>query len=65
MRTPEQGHTKKCLARALICIVENSRDEDGQTDIGFHLDMQRSLIPAAFDLYDGLLDCICPPWTQP
>jgi len=39
-RTAEQGHTKKCMARALICAIENLRDDENLSDIGFALEVQ-------------------------
>ena len=63
-RTAEQGHTKKCMARALICAIENLRDDENLSDIGFALEVQdgTNLRSIALDYYDGLLDCICPPF---
>ncbi len=59
-RTPEEGHTKRCLARALICAIENARDYELMTDIGFRIAAQGdSFLQDALSYYDGLIDCIC------
>lgn len=59
-RTPEQGHTKKCLASAMISYVQNLRDDENLTDIGFQLTAQDGVVHPAYDyLADGLQGCIC------
>ncbi len=35
MRTPEQGHTKRCMANAMISAIENARDAEGFSDFDF------------------------------
>jgi hypothetical protein len=62
MRTPEQGHTKRCLAAAMICAVENARD-DGITDLEFRLWAQENRALTWADLYldEGTATCTCPP----
>lgn len=34
-RTPEEGHTKKCLAQAMITVIENWRDASDISDTDF------------------------------
>lgn len=61
------GHTRKCLARAIICAVENARDIEGgsaeQADLdhSFRLTAQAGFLATADDyLREGSLDCSCP-----
>ena len=60
-RTAEQGHTKACLAAAVICAVENLRD-DSESDITFRLDLQNNMPLVWADIYleEGTATCICP-----
>lgn len=61
MRTPEQGHTKKCLAASLICVIQNERDDEHISDVGFVLDAQDNFLYLAFEyLNEGTKTCICP-----
>jgi hypothetical protein len=69
VRTLEQGHTKKCLAAAMICVIENMRDDQNYTDTGFAIDANANMIyHTAFEyLMDGTKNCTCPdgsPETQ-
>jgi hypothetical protein len=63
MRTPEQGHTKACLAKTMIAVIENMRDDPNYTDVGYAIDAGGTYIyHLAFDyLQDGTANCICPP----
>ena len=60
-RTPEQGHTKQCLAKALITSIENWRDADIY-DHEFRSFAQWNEWLAEADewLASGLTECICP-----
>ena len=60
-RTPEQGHTKHCLAKALIDSIENWRDADID-DHEFRTSAQRNdwLADADEWLAIGMTVCICP-----
>ncbi|SRR6266704_643840 len=62
-RTPEEGHTKACLARAMVSAVQNMRDADYLTDHDFRIAAQNNdaLVWADSYLADGLCDCVCPP----
>jgi len=59
-RTPEQGHTKRCLAKALITSIENWRD--AYDDHDFRIAAQRNywLDDADEWLAVGMTECICP-----
>ena len=54
-------HTKKCLAHAIICAVENLRDASGMTDLDFRLYMQDGEALGQADMYleTGTTTCIC------
>lgn len=61
---PEHLHSQRCLAHALICAVENIRDERGQSAHDFRLRMQdgEALTQADDYLATGLVDCQCHSW---
>lgn len=61
-RTPEQGHTKKCAAHALINAVENVRDLEYMTDADFRLAMRDGTFAEWADEYlaSGTVTCLCP-----
>jgi hypothetical protein len=71
-RTPEQGHTARCLAKALIAAIENYRDDvvgDAErmgkpwiADYDFRLRAQENGFLWVADGYleEGLTECICP-----
>lgn len=61
-RTPEQGHTKRCLAKAMITSIENWRDAEGINDHDFRSFAQRNWNLAEADewLTSGMTECICP-----
>ena len=61
-RTPEEGHSRKCLAKAMIAAIENLRDSS-TSDIEFRIDSQNNtaLIWADSYLANGDTECICPP----
>jgi len=62
-RPAELPHTKKCLAESLICVIENERDDEHISDIGFILDAQDNFLSLALEyLNDGTKTCLCPPW---
>lgn len=69
VRPAEWLHERRCLARALICAVENLRDDYSRgSDLGFRVDLQDNypLVVADEYLRDGLLDCTCSaPWPCP
>lgn len=61
-RTPEQGHTRRCLAKALIAAVENLRDTDAMTDLDFRVQVQEGVPLQWADMYlnEGITECLCP-----
>lgn len=64
-RTPEEGHTAACLAKAIIAAVENVRDANADMDGGdryFRLSAQDNYFLVIADEYlaDGMTECICP-----
>jgi hypothetical protein len=57
----EEGHTKACLASAIIAAVENWRDDEDVTDFGFALEAQSNFLHTATEYLDSeLADCLCP-----
>jgi len=60
-RTPEQGHTKECLAKAMIVAIENLRD-DAVSDVEFRVGLQEGLPLDWADQYlrEGVTVCLCP-----
>lgn len=62
-RTPEQGHTKACLAKALTTVLENWRDDSSVTDLDFRLHLQNNGPLDEVDSYlrAGITECVCPP----
>jgi hypothetical protein len=57
----DELHSRRCLAEAIISAVQNLRDEAGQDDHGFRIEMQgNGALPLA-DLYlnTGLQTCTC------
>ena len=68
-RTPEQGHTAACLAKAVIVAVENLRDsaqDGGHADYEFRLAVQRNDMLDEADSYlaEGITECLCPMVTH-
>ena len=61
--TVEEGHSRPCLASAMIAAVENYRDAEGITDHDFRLWAQDNGVLETADGYlsDELSDCKCPP----
>lgn len=60
-RSLEMGHTKQCLAASMIAYIQNIRDDEGLSDVGFQLVAQDGIVHPAYDyLADGLMNCICP-----
>ena len=61
-RTAEQGHTKKCLASAMISAVQNLRDDEGETDFDFRIAAQDNYFLTLADDYleTRIQSCICP-----
>lgn len=53
-------HTKECLAYAIICAVENLRDEEGMTDLDFRLRIQDN---TALTDADGYLEDTSPAFS--
>lgn len=67
VRPPEWLHEKRCLAAALIAAIENLRDNEAFTDLGFRLQMQdnHGLTEADDYLNSGTVTCICTaPWPE-
>lgn len=70
-RTPEQGHTAQCMAKAMIAAIENLRDstildcsrQGMGTETSFRLALQDNTPLAWADSYlvNGDTECICPP----
>jgi len=60
-RTPEQGHTKACLAKAMIVAIENLRDDE-TTDVEFRVMVQANTALEWADMYleQGMTVCLCP-----
>lgn len=60
-RTPEEGHTRQCQAKALIAAIENLRD-GVDSDFDFRTAVQRNEMLSEADTYltEGLTECICP-----
>lgn len=65
-RTAEQGHTKRCLARTMISVLENMRDDVHYSDIGFAIDANGTYVyQLSFSyLADGTSNCLCPEWNE-
>lgn len=63
MRTPEEGHTKQCLAAAMIAVIQDARDDEHTGDVGFRLLAQSNAPLYMADKYlaDGTATCTCPP----
>ena len=60
-RTAEQGHTKKCLASAMISAIQNLRDMEFGTDFDFRIAAQDNILYLADEyLATGTQSCICP-----
>ena len=69
-RTPEQGHTAPCMAKALISAIENARDlavneahgKDGTAQYDFRSMVQDNVPLTWADSYlaEGIAECICP-----
>lgn len=56
----EWQHHKRCLAYAVLCVVENLRDSNVNT-FEFKLAVAGGVVaPAEEYLADGLVDCQCP-----
>jgi hypothetical protein len=69
-RTPEQGHTKACLAAAMIAAIENLRDSCGssigdedEADHFFRINVQDNIPLQWADMYleSGTSQCLCDP----
>ena len=58
---PNLMHTKRCLAAAMICAIENERDYDLTRDLDFRIAMQdnHALTLADSYLLDGTKTCEC------
>lgn len=69
-RTPEQGHTAPCMAKALISAIENARDlaiseahgneDTAQYDFRSMAQDNVPLLWADTYLAEGVAECICP-----
>lgn len=67
VRPAEWLHEKHCLARAMICAVENLRDDEGEGDMTFRLAMQDGFALDEADSYlrTGTVECVCSaPWPE-
>jgi len=62
-RTPEQGHTAPCLAKAMVAAIENARDQMGPGVYLFRIWAQDNTALQWADEYlaTGTTQCICPP----
>lgn len=62
-RTAEQGHTKRCLANAMISAIQNLRDDEEESDFDFRIAMQDNYSLVLADDYltwEGNFSiCIC------
>ena len=69
-RPAEWLHDKACLAHALICAIENMRDDDSRgvnLDLAFRMDVQANLPLTWADEYltSGTTTCLCEaPWPE-
>lgn len=74
-RTPEQGHSVRCLAQAMISAIENARDarselfggDEYTQEVEFRLWAQDNIALQWADEYlkDGTADCLCDPIDTP
>jgi len=66
-RTPEQGHTKRCLAETVQAAVGWLCSDPETTDVEFRVAMQDNYALAIADEWLRERDamCICPPLEQP
>lgn len=54
------AHSKRCLAAAIVAAIENVRDIEGLSDVGFRLIMQDNPLHIAEGyLGDGTKTCEC------
>ena len=62
-RTPEDGHTPECFAKAMITSIENWRDIEGIGIAGFRQEAQRNTFMLEADefLAHGMIECLCDP----
>lgn len=61
-RTPEQGHTVACQAKALITVIEGTRDLEGMTPYWFRGEAQMNFLSQADGLLkSGSTECLCDP----
>jgi len=62
-KPPEWLHDKHCLAHAIICAVENLRDDGHESDYTFRIALQNGdpLHMADEYLSDGTATCVCVP----
>lgn len=60
----EYLHSARCLAHAMICAIENLRDEEGSGAHDFRLQAQAGIPLAWADEYlaSGTADCLCHTW---
>jgi hypothetical protein len=64
-RTPEQGHTRACLAKAIVTSVQGWVEADDITDFDFRSAAQDNAFLTEADewLASGTVECICPDHT--
>lgn len=62
----DELHSRRCLAEAIISAVQNLRDEAGQDDHGFRIEMQNNGALPLADLYlnTALQTCTCGAWQM-
>ena len=61
-RTPEQGHTVACQAKALITAIEGMRDLEGMNPYWFRGEAQMNFLYHADGLLEsGSTECLCDP----
>ena len=64
-RPAEFTHSKACIFDDVSCAMENVRDSEGMTDVGFVIALQSGEVVAEAQSYliEGMTSCICPdPW---
>jgi hypothetical protein len=61
------GHRKACLAKTMIAVLENWRDDPNYSDVGFAIDTNSNQVyHTAYNyLNEGTSTCICPELPDP
>lgn len=65
-RTPEEGHTKACLAKAMTTVIENWKDDTSVSDFDFQVHIQANGVLEEVYTYlkEGLTVCLCDPISK-